>query len=68
MKELEFNKNEDADWHGNFFGDVMWTVEPIVILSSPMLATYIRTQSKLTTKIGKKKTTSGDDGKKNKSD
>jgi hypothetical protein len=27
----------DADWHGNFAGDVMWTVEPLIILGSPLL-------------------------------
>ena len=27
--------NEDADWHGNFIGDFMWTIEPMVILGSP---------------------------------
>lgn len=27
--------NSDADWGGNFAGDLMWTVEPIVILASP---------------------------------
>mmetsp|Transcript_45753 Transcript_45753/g.67541 ORF Transcript_45753/g.67541 Transcript_45753/m.67541 type:complete len:380 (-) Transcript_45753:136-1275(-) len=29
--------NDDADWGGNFAGDFMWTVEPIVILLSPFL-------------------------------
>ena len=27
----------DADWHGNFVGDLMWTVEPVIIISSPYL-------------------------------
>lgn len=27
--------NPDADWRGNFLGDLMWTVEPVVILASP---------------------------------
>jgi len=27
--------NSDADWGGNFAGDLMWTVEPVVILASP---------------------------------
>jgi hypothetical protein len=30
-----FHTHEMADWHGNFAGDLMWTVEPIVMLSSP---------------------------------
>ena len=38
--------NRDADWHGNFSGDLMWTIEPLVVLLSPM---FIRS-------IGKKET------------
>ncbi|KAL3783602.1 hypothetical protein ACHAW5_002873 [Stephanodiscus triporus] len=30
-------KNADADWLGNAVGDFMWTVEPIIILTSPMI-------------------------------
>lgn len=29
--------NEIADWAGNFAGDLIWTIEPIVILLSPIL-------------------------------
>lgn len=29
--------NEVADWTGNFAGDLMWTIEPAIILSSPMI-------------------------------
>mmetsp|Transcript_8813 Transcript_8813/g.24394 ORF Transcript_8813/g.24394 Transcript_8813/m.24394 type:complete len:276 (-) Transcript_8813:38-865(-) len=29
--------NAAADWHGNFWGDLMWTIEPIVILGTPYL-------------------------------
>ena len=29
--------NADADWFGNFAGDLMWTIEPMIILSSPFL-------------------------------
>ena len=29
--------NADADWLGNAVGDFMWTVEPIIILGSPMI-------------------------------
>lgn len=25
----------DADWHGNFAGDFMWTIEPLIIIFSP---------------------------------
>ena len=41
-----FSKNQDADWYGNFFGDVMWTIEPLIILTSPLLAVYLRNQAK----------------------
>lgn len=34
-------KNEDADWYGNFAGDVMWTIEPIIILFSPMVLRWM---------------------------
>ena len=30
-------KNTDADWRGNFVGDLMWTLEPAIILLSTML-------------------------------
>ena len=33
--------NTDADWYGNFAGDLMWTIEPLLILSSPILIKYI---------------------------
>jgi hypothetical protein len=29
--------NTHADWHGNFAGDLMWTIEPIIIMGSPSL-------------------------------
>ena len=29
--------NSDADWLGNAVGDFMWTVEPLIILGSPMI-------------------------------
>jgi len=32
-----FYDNEYADWAGNFAGDLMWTIEPVVILGSPFL-------------------------------
>lgn len=38
IKSLKFGAtHEFADWTGNFVGDFMWTVEPILILSSPFL-------------------------------
>lgn len=44
-------KNEDADWYGNFAGDLMWTIEPIIILASPMLLAWMNTSP--STKIKK---------------
>lgn len=40
--------NEDADWTGNFIGDAMWTVEPILIFTTPLLygLTSVRKSSK----------------------
>jgi hypothetical protein len=38
-------KNEDADWYGNFAGDLMWTIEPIIILGSPFLLTWLKPTS-----------------------
>lgn len=29
--------NADADWTGNFAGDLMWTIEPVVIILSPFV-------------------------------
>jgi hypothetical protein len=33
---------DDADWHGNFAGDLMWTIEPFIILSSPLYLNAVR--------------------------
>jgi hypothetical protein len=47
IRSLKFGyANSDADWHGNFAGDVMWSVEPIVILGSPFLLTWAKPQKK----------------------
>ena len=32
---LFYYHNDDADWYGNFAGDVMWTIEPMIVLFSP---------------------------------
>jgi hypothetical protein len=37
-------ENEDSDWYGNFAGDLMWTIEPVIILLSPMLMRPRRTK------------------------
>lgn len=34
--------NAAADWHGNFAGDLMWTIEPMIILGSPALLTWMK--------------------------
>uniref|UniRef100_A0A7R9ZP07 Uncharacterized protein n=1 Tax=Craspedostauros australis TaxID=1486917 RepID=A0A7R9ZP07_9STRA len=47
VRSLKFSyQNDLADWHGNFAGDLMWTIEPLVILSSPMLITWMKPASK----------------------
>lgn len=45
--------NADADWYGNFAGDFMWTIEPVIILTSPMFLNRVR--STTTVSVGKKK-------------
>eukprot|EP00569_Conticribra_weissflogii_P003689 CAMPEP_0171328494 /NCGR_PEP_ID=MMETSP0878-20121228/688_1 /TAXON_ID=67004 /ORGANISM="Thalassiosira weissflogii, Strain CCMP1336" /LENGTH=383 /DNA_ID=CAMNT_0011828347 /DNA_START=17 /DNA_END=1168 /DNA_ORIENTATION=+ len=37
--------NDHADWLGNALGDFMWTLEPIIILGSPLIAGSIAKQS-----------------------
>lgn len=34
--------HSDADWHGNFAGDLMWTIEPVVIMGSPLLFKWMK--------------------------
>lgn len=34
--------NDDADWNGNFAGDLMWTTEPLIILLSPFYLQSVR--------------------------
>jgi len=43
--------NADADWLGNAVGDFMWTVEPIVILGSPLVVQSITKNAKKKEKI-----------------
>mmetsp|Transcript_10737 Transcript_10737/g.16349 ORF Transcript_10737/g.16349 Transcript_10737/m.16349 type:complete len:371 (-) Transcript_10737:147-1259(-) len=43
--------NADADWLGNAVGDFMWTVEPIVILGSPLIAQSITKDAKKKEKV-----------------
>jgi hypothetical protein len=42
---LHFN-HDDADWYGNFIGDSMWTIEPLIILFSPILIHQLTTTSR----------------------
>jgi hypothetical protein len=47
IRSLKFGyANTDADWTGNFAGDVMWTIEPLVILGSPFLVAWVKPQKK----------------------
>lgn len=39
-----FYDNDYADWAGNFAGDLMWTIEPMVILGSPFLIQMAKPQ------------------------
>ena len=42
IRSLKFSyNNTDADWYGNFTGDLMWTIEPVIILGSPFLISWI---------------------------
>lgn len=50
-----FYRNDDADWHGNFAGDLMWTIEPIIILGSPVLFALFKPSSKKSSKEKKVK-------------
>jgi len=38
--------NSSADWHGNFAGDLMWTIEPLIILASPSLLNRFKPEKK----------------------
>lgn len=43
---LFWKTNADADWLGNAVGDFMWTVEPIIILGSPMIINSMSSKTK----------------------
>jgi len=38
--------NNDAEWTGNFAGDLMWTIEPFVIFTSPLLFSFLSKKNK----------------------
>lgn len=45
VRTLKFGmSNDDADWHGNFAGDIMWTIEPMFILASPAFFTWLKSK------------------------
>jgi len=43
--------NPDADWHGNFAGDLMWTIEPVIVLLSPFYIAAVRNSGKKKVKV-----------------
>mmetsp|Transcript_19915 Transcript_19915/g.43276 ORF Transcript_19915/g.43276 Transcript_19915/m.43276 type:complete len:401 (+) Transcript_19915:112-1314(+) len=60
IKAMKFGyDNNFADWSGNFAGDLMWTIEPVVILASPYYISYVQQQQSVgntTTAAAKAKT------------
>ncbi len=47
VTQLKFGYgNQFADWSGNFAGDLMWTIEPAVILASPYYITVMAPTAK----------------------
>ncbi|GAX24802.1 hypothetical protein FisN_18Lh115 [Fistulifera solaris] len=48
------HSNTDADWYGNFAGDLMWTIEPVIILTSPIFLNRLRSTSTASTAKKKK--------------
>lgn len=43
---LLWNPNGEADWLGNAVGDFMWTLEPVIILGSPMIVNSMSPKKK----------------------
>ena len=41
---LQDMDNALADWHGNFWGDLMWTIEPLVVLVSSAVFFVLKQQ------------------------
>lgn len=47
IRALKFGMTHaDADWTGNFAGDLMWTIEPIIILASPSFLAFLKPSTK----------------------
>lgn len=47
LHKLKFHlPHEHADWHGNFAGDLMWTIEPLVVTFSPMVFNMVKPATK----------------------
>ena len=50
VQSMLFGLNDDdADWHGNFWGDLMWTIEPIVLLSTTRIFATMNTSFAIST-------------------
>eukprot|EP01041_Mallomonas_annulata_P006100 gene6100-12353_t len=58
------HSNAITDWWGNLIGDICWTIEPAVILSTSWLITHMNMKSSPKVQIPKKKT-KGSNSKKN---
>jgi hypothetical protein len=57
VQQMKFGyPNEIVDWSGNFAGDLMWTIEPMVTLGSPVLLGYMQ-QAKASSVEGKNSAT-----------
>mmetsp|Transcript_14634 Transcript_14634/g.40667 ORF Transcript_14634/g.40667 Transcript_14634/m.40667 type:complete len:402 (-) Transcript_14634:331-1536(-) len=49
IRSMKFGyENNFADWSGNFAGDLMWTIEPMVILGSPYYLASLTTSATTT--------------------
>lgn len=47
IRYMMFQWSHDlADWRGNFAGDFCWTIEPMIILASPIYLTHLRESHK----------------------
>ena len=47
LRKMKFHlPHEHADWHGNFAGDLMWTIEPLVVTFSPFLFNVLKPKVK----------------------
>lgn len=54
---LAYGENHLMDWRGNFAGDFMWTIEPLVILGSPMYLAHLQRTIRIIKRQSPKKKT-----------